>query len=206
MNELMPSSKWQGLADSLQRQISEVGVEHFREFEEIQRNIIYDNPEYARHAELCERHLWKGDPRPDIIEFGAGYGGMIHHWPQRVGQIINVDLDPMLAIQQWYHFQQGKRVIYMPLDNFHLLRGRGRYFFSAYALTETTPEMWDHCFEHLFPHCAGVYIKGSVGWRFDNIASWDWSRLADVFEDVYVNQTGDMNQSRHEMTFIGVAK
>ena len=190
MLERNPS--WTRWEQALHDRIRALGVRRWRPFPEITRNIsAVDGPNdrYDHYARQCSSLLWPDEPPETIVEFGAGFGGMIHYWPQGA-TVINIDIDPMLQIQDHYiHTERriDRLVVLLRPEEAVKIDWSKVHFFSAFAFTETRIETWRYYMEHIFPKVRGAYITGSRGWK-DGPAEWPWDDLSGSFEHVVVNR------------------
>ncbi len=176
---------WTEYGPSIALQIQTHGVETFRWFDEVK--WMFADPEgdnhFQEYVDRCEEHLWPaGEFR--LIEFGAGYGGMIDYWPERA-RITNIDLEPMLDIQRyWYRHRDAPELV--PLSRIDEVDFEGVYFFSSFALTETTAAFWAYCFEHVFPKLAGIYLLGNKIFPRHQEKAWPWQRVFDMFDTTFL--------------------
>jgi hypothetical protein len=181
------SPTWQAWANRIDEQIRTRGIENWRDFDEIRRNITLSDVEhYRRYAQQCADGLWPNNSTPHIIEIGAGYGGMAPFWPK--GAVVdNVDLPPMLRIQQhWLETaEQPASVQFCSINSFVDLPVTGAYLFSAFGLTETTLALWEHCLRSVFPRLAGIGLIGSWGWSEDGPSAWPWEETKAIFDVVH---------------------
>lgn len=199
-SQLEPSPTWRDLA-------SKIGTQHaagvpFADIHEMNIVIAQRTLEpYQKHRRRLDELLWRDDEEPKVvIDLGAGYGAMATFWPEG-SRVFNVDLPEMLAVQADYLQQQGYHHdaagtagerFYNPETNIDIelvpitaadqVPAAGAYFFSVWALTETTREAWAFWTERA-PDLAGAYVLGYKQW-VDQSLPWPWQELADAFKTV----------------------
>lgn len=177
---------WQAGDRLLQQEIEEKGIEHFQEFDTIRRNMLFGDYKYPQYAKACSEYLWPNRDPERIVEFGAGYGGMSLQWPYSA-RFVNIDLPGMLQVQKHYIERVGllERAEFVELGRISEVDFNDAYFFSAYALTETSPSTWEWFFRHVFPSLKGIFIRGGEGWyKDDPVKQWPWGRLREMFEEL----------------------
>ncbi len=185
------SPTWARWEQALHDRIRTMGVRRWRQFPEIKRNIrLSDKDHYIHYAKRCREIFWPDATPETIVEFGAGYGGMVEFWPAEV-HIINLEIPPMIQVQEQYLVAERKLdlvehgVSLLSIDDFRLIDWSDKHFFSAFSFTETTQEVWQIFMAEVFPRCRGAYITGSRGWN-DGPNEWPWEELKGCFDEVVV--------------------
>jgi hypothetical protein len=195
---------WSRWMQQLRHDISDRGIDEVLDTKTFTENIIPNRESYGRWATTCEEMLWGQESHPLVVEFGAGYGGMSDHWHPRI-TFINIDLEMMLEVEHWYLKKNGtlERATLVPFEQIETVDFAGAYFFRTYALTETLPEVWEFCFENVFPNVRGVYIRGSQGWgRDEGVREWPWQQLRERFREVSFQEVREPPHVEYE--FVGV--
>lgn len=178
-----PGRSWSAWAREIEEFLEREGIERWPHCGRIRQVITYPSTtHYQDYARRCREHLWEDRDDIKIVEFGAGYGGMMPFWPENA-KVTNIDLPVLLRIQDHWLGKQGcrDRAELVDIADLAKVDFQDVFFFSAFGLTETTLETWAWCMEEVFPKCAGIFLMGDRRWEFDDI-EWPWSQLRELFE------------------------